>query len=172
MRTWGTPLRNGALIGAGILSVTAIYLFVTNQMTWLYGALIIGGGVVCAALGFGATRLSALMELMEESQQTEAEIQRKLIDALAESDQIRLDRLSESIGVPAEHIQKALHNLIDLGLFSGAVAWDSGTVYPRPMGYLRSLAACVHCDESFSVGQTVICPVCRTQYSDILTPNH
>lgn len=163
---WGLPLRNTALIGAGLLSAAAVYLFVTNQMTWLYGALIVGGGLLCAVIGFGATRLSALMELMEESQQTEAEIQRKLIDALTETDQTRLDRLAEEIGVPVDHVAAALHNLIDLGLFSGAVAWDSGTVYPRPAGYLNTLSTCVHCGESFHTAPSA-CPVCRAQYSDI-----
>lgn len=165
--TVGTWLRNAALTGAGLLSVIAIFLSTTGQMTWLAGALIIGGGVICALVGFGATRLSALTELLEESQQTEAEIQRKLIDALAETDQTRLETLAEAVGVSVEGVSAALRNLIDLGLFAGAVAWESGVVYPRPVGYLVSLRACVHCDEPFTSSPSV-CPVCRARYSDIV----
>ncbi len=174
MRAWGIPLRNGALLGAGLLSIAAVYLFATGQMTVLLGVLIVGGVLLCVAIGVSATRLSAVMELLEESQQSEAEIQRKLIDALAETDQTRLDTLAETVGVTPGYIMSALNNLIDLGLFAGAVAWDSGTVYPRKPGYSTALRACLHCGEPITIPartSEVVCPICRTRHGEILTPN-
>ena len=115
-----------------------------------------------------------VLELLEESQQSEAEIQRKLIDALAETDQTRLDTLAETVGVTPGYIMSALNNLIDLGLFAGAVAWDSGTVYPRKPGYSTALRACLHCGEPITIPartSEVVCPICRTRHGEILTPN-
>ena|GEM_PF-1827513 len=174
MRSWGVSLRNGAVLGIGLLSVAAIYLFVTGQMTWLAGALIVGGVILCVIVGISATRVSAVMELVEESQQSESEIQRKLIDLFSDASQTSLVKLSEEVGVSVDSIASALRNLMDLGLFAGAVAWDSGVVYSRKTGYLVGLEACLHCDEPLRVPagtDAITCPVCRTQHADILTPN-
>jgi len=174
MRSWGIPLRNGALLGAGLLSAAAVYLFITGQMTWVYGAWIVVGVILCVGVGLAATHVAALMELLEESQQSESEIQRKLVDILTEIDQISLVKLAETVEGSVENTSLALHNLIDLRLFAGAVAWDSSTVYPRQPGYLAGLEACLHCGEPIllEAGRLgLTCPICRAQHADILTPN-
>lgn len=169
MGRWGLSLRNGAIIGVGLCSAAAIYLAVTGGLTWLSGALVVGLGVVCVGLGVLGTRVAALSEFIEESYQTDAELQRKLNDVMAEGDRFDLSTLAERLGASPERTAEAVEGLIGLGVWAGAVTWDSAVIYPRRAGFTQSLAGCLHCGEPLiarSDGQPVVCGVCRTRHID------
>ncbi|MCU0463029.1 MAG: hypothetical protein MUF38_00490 [Anaerolineae bacterium] len=170
MGGWGLSLRNGAIVGVVLCSAAAIYLAVTGGLTWLSGAVVVGLGVVCVGLGVLGTRVAALSELIEESQQTDAELQRKLNDLMAQgADRFDLSALAERLGVSPERTAEVFEGLVELGIWAGAVTWDSTVIYPRRAGYTSSLAGCLHCGEPLaarSAGQPMVCGVCRTRHID------
>lgn len=169
MQAWGQSVRNGALLATAGFSGLAVYLFLAGQMTWLWGIVTVGGGVVAGGVAFAVTRLSAVTELLEESQKTEAEIQRRLVDALAGNARVSMAQLASALEVSPEAAADALRDLSGRGLFAGAVSWEAGVIYPRSVGYLASVGECLHCGAGLpQVRHTgVTCGVCRAVHSDI-----
>ncbi len=175
MQFWGTTVRNGALVGIGLLSALAVYLGLNGEITLIGGVLIVLGGLGLGGLAWFGAQASAVIELLEESQLTEAEVQRKLMDALVGMESAHFATLGEGLNLSAARVAEALRGLVELGLFAGGVAWDSEMVYPREAGYLRRGGVCAHCDAplpTVSVQNRVQCGVCGTVYADIQLPTN
>ena len=63
-------------------------------------------------------------------------------------------------------VQDMIYKLVGMGVFSGYINWDEGTLYSEQASALRDLQECRNCGGQLSLaGKGVVkCPFCGTEY--------
>jgi uncharacterized membrane protein len=140
-------LAAGTLEAGGAL-LTAFFVFILVAM------LLIAGIYLFLRSGHEAQKQSAM------------ETQRKLIDIVKSRGEVDVHQLALELQTPVGEVKTLTHQLVGLGVFSGYVNWDSGTLYSADAKALRELDKCKNCGGALKlVGKGVItCPYCGTEY--------
>ncbi|MGH2620316.1 MAG: hypothetical protein ACRDHG_07070 [Anaerolineales bacterium] len=165
--------RSGALIlivlGIAIAGIGTLY--VLSQLS--SGELQTGGAVVgigilglpaLLAIGIGVALLARSREVaagdMEQAQL------RKILDMVKSKGQVPISELVIDLGSTRKAVQDQVHSLVGMGLFSGYINWDEGTLYSAEAAELRKLERCKKCggEVSFAGKGVLVCKYCGTEY--------
>jgi len=155
------------VIAFGAAVVAALWL--ASQVGQLSsGGAVLGGGIafviVTALAGVGVFlywRGGQVANVESEMQK-----QRRLIDIVKSRGQVDITDLAIEMQTSRESIQDMVHQLVGLGVFSGYVNWDDGTLYSTDASKLRDLQKCEKCGAPIElVGKGVVkCKYCDTEY--------
>lgn len=163
---------------AGILFIAGGLALGLIGATWLItqvgdGRLQSGGALIGAfglavlvfpLIGFGiATLARSGREELEDEERAEL---RKILDLVKSKGQIRVSELVIELGSTRQEVQDQIHSLVGMGLFSGYINWDEGTLYSEEAGNIRELSRCKVCggEVKFAGKGVVACPYCGTEY--------
>jgi hypothetical protein len=132
------------------------------------GGALVGGGLLAAVIlplwGVGIFMLiRSARESVEEAGRTEL---RKIVDILQSRGQVRVSDLAIELKSTRDDVQRRVHELVGLGIFSGYINWEEGVLYSSEAAGLRKLEKCRHCGGDLKLaGKGVItCPYCGTEY--------
>jgi hypothetical protein len=169
-------MRSGRLMGIllifGGLAVALIGILwlvtsVTGGRLQVTGA-VLGGGflavVVLPLIGAGIYLLvRSGAEAAEDAKRTEL---RRILDTVKSRGQMPISDLVLELGSSRDQVQKEIHSLVGMGLFTGFVNWDEGILYSQDASALRELDKCKNCGGELKlVGKGVVtCPYCGTEY--------
>lgn len=162
----------GILIILGALALAAggiAWLAVTAGEGRLQGSGAVMGGICGAVvllplLGIGIFMLvRSGQEAVQDAQQAEL---RKILDVVKSRGQVAISDLVLEIGSDRQKVQGQIHSLVGMGLFSGYINWDEGTLYSSEAASLRDLQRCKVCGGELKLaGKGVVtCPYCGTEY--------
>ncbi len=151
-------LLAGALLGAGLAQRN---LQPAGAILGLVLVMIILVGPLAAAGIFVLTR--ARKEVAIEA---EAAMQRKILDMVKTRGQVSVSDIIIEMQSSLPAVQDAIYKLVGMGVFSGYVNWEQGTLYSAEASALRELDECRNCGGQVSLaGKGVLkCPFCGTEY--------
>ena len=134
-----TPAR---ILGIGILLLVLVAPFV-------------GGGLYLTVQGAG-----------EAKQQADAGQQRKLLNIVQSKGEVQIDEVALELQQPKDKVRDMLYSLVGLGLYSGYINWDKGTLYSSDASKLRDLKTCPNCGGEIELtGKGVAkCRFCGTEF--------
>jgi len=91
---------------------------------------------------------------------------RKILDMVKSKGQVPISELVIDLGSTRKEVQDQIHALVGMGLFSGYINWEEGTLYSAEAANLRDLERCKHCGGEVSLaGKGVLaCRYCGTEY--------
>jgi hypothetical protein len=166
-RTLGILLIIGGLVvGAIIIAMMVAFRNGGNLTTDGMVLGIVLGLLVLSLpqLGFG---VFLLMRGQQEAAVAEtAGQQRKLLGMVKARGQVNIADVALEMRVSRDQIQSMLYELVNMGLYSGYINWDEGTLYSSQASELRTLDRCKNCSGQLELaGKGVIrCPFCGTEY--------
>jgi hypothetical protein len=157
------------VIGVAIVGFGAV--FVLSQVS--SGEIQLGGAVMgvgvfglpaLLAIGIGAALLARSRQVAA-SDQEQAQL-RKILDMVKSKGQVPISELVIDLGSTRKAVQDQVHSLVGMGLFSGYINWDEGTLYSAEAANLRQLERCKHCggEVSFAGKGVLVCKYCGTEY--------
>jgi hypothetical protein len=159
------------LIGAGLAVALIGILYLGSSMAdgrlRLTGA-VLGGGflaiVVLPLIGAGIFML--VRSGREAAEDAKALELRRILDAVKSRGQIPISDLVLELGSSRDDVQKEIHALVGMGLFTGFINWDEGVLYSQDASALRELDKCKNCGGQLKlVGKGVVtCPYCGMEY--------
>lgn len=102
----------------------------------------------------------------EAVMQETAEKQREMLDIIKARGQIDIGDISIQMQVGKDEVHNMLHQLVGMGLYSGYINWDEGTLYSKEASQIRELKNCYHCggEVEFAGKGVLRCPYCGTEY--------
>jgi hypothetical protein len=167
----GNRLLGGLLtvLGIGIAAIGGLWI-ATNLSS---GTLESGGALLTAFFLFVIVAVLLLAGIYfflkggrEVQVQSAMETQRRLIDIVKSRGEADVHQLAVELQTPIAEVKNLIHQLVGLGVFSGYVNWESGTLYSADAKALRELSKCKNCGGELKlVGKGVItCPYCGTEY--------
>lgn len=153
----------GVLIGL----IAAAWLFSNNDLET--PAKILGLGITLVVLvgplvGTGIY-LTAFGQ-KEAKSQAEASLQRKLLNVVQTSGEIRVNELAVELQLPPDQVKSIVYHLVGLGVFSGYINWEKGVLYSSDASKLRAMKQCPNCGSDLELGGKGIvkCPACGTEF--------
>ena len=140
---------------------------------WLFTQVERGGAIV-GLFGLAVLVLFlvgiGIFLLMRSSQETEdaeerAEL-RKILDVVLSRGEVQISELVLELGTSRKEVQDQVHSLVGMGLFSGYINWDEGTLYSFEASNIRELQRCKFCggEVQFAGKGVLRCPYCGTEY--------
>ncbi len=116
---------------------------------------LVGGGIYLTIQGTG-----------EAKQQFDAGQQRKLLNIIQSRGEVKIDDVALEMQQSKDQIRDMLYSLVGLGLYSGYINWDKGTLYSSEASNLRNLKQCPNCGgEIVLSGKGVAkCRFCGTEF--------
>jgi hypothetical protein len=92
--------------------------------------------------------------------------QRQLLDMVKTRGQMPISDLVFELKANRDDVQRWVHDLVGMGIFSGYVNWDEGILYSIEASQLRDLTRCKHCGGEVQLaGKGVVrCAYCGTEY--------
>lgn len=166
-KTLGIILIIGGIVVGGIIfALMSVY---RSEGSLTAGAATLGIVIgflvlVLPQLGFGAY---LLMRGRQEAVVAEsAGKQRKMLGMIKARGQVNIADLAIELHSSRDEIQGLIYELVNMGLYSGYINWDEGTLYSSEASELRTLDRCKNCNGQLELaGKGVIrCPFCGTEY--------
>lgn len=163
----------------GMILVAAAVIACLLGSVWLGSNLTSGQGSVSGAvLGFallvlfivaplGAFGIVALTRgRTEQAQTADAENMRKVLDMVKTRGKVNVSDVVIELKSDLPAVQDMVYKLVGMGVFSGYVNWDEGTLYSEQASELRNMTQCKNCGGNLTLaGKGVIkCPFCGTEY--------
>jgi hypothetical protein len=163
---------------AGVLLVIGAGAAVVIGLAVL-GVFSAAGGLTAAGFGVGVILLAIislpllgagafLLAKSRQEGQDEAVVakQRKILDMVSARGQVSIADVALELKASRDQVQSWVYNLVGLGLFSGYINWNDGTLYSAQAAQLRDLTTCKKCGGQVSLaGKGVIkCQYCGTEY--------
>jgi hypothetical protein len=132
----------GAVLGFGLLFVVLV-------------APLAGGGIYAVVRG-----------RREAETDRQAKMQRKILDMVKARGQVSISDIIVELQSSLPEVQDMIYKLVGMGVFSGYINWDEGTLYSEQASALRDLEECRNCGGQLSLaGKGVVkCPYCGTEY--------
>ncbi|MGF1506008.1 MAG: hypothetical protein ACFB51_12885 [Anaerolineae bacterium] len=163
------------LVGIGLLIgiLGSVFLFVCMSGGGLTaGGLVVGLGllliVVVPLVGFGSVVFvrGVRDQQVDVSRQQDSEELRTILDMVETRGQVTLSDVIIELDADRETVHQHVYRLVGMGVFTGYVNWDEGTLYSAEASQLRDLNQCYNCGGSIEIaGKGVFqCPYCGTEY--------
>jgi hypothetical protein len=158
------------LVGAGLSLLLGIVLTAVGLSS---SGLEAGGAFVtfgCFGLVAVLGALAGVWMLLRGNRQAgidaENARQRKLLDLVLTRGRITIPEATRELGATQEQVHQWLRNLVGLGIFSGYINWDEGTLFSQEAEKLRGMEKCASCGGQVSLaGKGIIkCEYCGTEY--------
>ena len=91
---------------------------------------------------------------------------RKILDVVKSRGQLQVSELVIELASTRQEVQDQIHSLVGMGLFSGYINWDEGTLFSEEASQIRDLKRCKVCggEVEFAGKGVVACPYCGTEY--------
>ena len=139
---------NPSLTGSARILLLAIILVVPV-------APLVGGGIYLTLQGAG-----------DAKKQVEAGQERKLLNIVQSKGSVPIDDVALELQMPRDKVRDVIYNLVGLGVFSGYINWDKGTLYSSEASKLRDLKQCPNCGGEITLsGKGVAkCKFCGTEF--------
>lgn len=162
----------------GILLILGGFVLGLIGIAWI-GTSVVGGSLEIGGALVGGAFLAAVIlplwgvgifilvrsarEATEEAVQTEL---RRILDIVQSRGQVPVGDLAIELRSTRDEVQRRVHELIGLGIFSGYINWEEGVLYSSDAAGLRDMQNCRHCGGELKLaGRGVIsCPYCGTEY--------
>jgi hypothetical protein len=166
-RTVGIILIVVAL-GAGLIGSALLIAGLVGGSLQPAGA-IIGFGllflILVAPLG-GVGVFSLVRGGREQIEQADADAQRKILDMVKTRGAVNVSDVVVELQSDLPTVQSMVYKLVGMGVFSGYVNWDEGTLYSAEASALHEMSQCKHCGGNVDfAGKGVLkCPYCGTEY--------
>jgi hypothetical protein len=132
------------------------------------GGALIGGALLAALLlpmgGIGVFLLvRSVREIADQASRSDL---RRILDIVQSRGRIPVSELAIELQATRDEVQRHVHELVGLGLFSGYINWEEGILFSSEAAGLRKLDKCRHCGGELQlVGKGVVtCPYCGTEY--------
>ncbi len=153
----------GILIGL----IAAAWLFTNDDLET--PAKILGLGIallVLVAPLVGAGIYLTAFGQKEAKSQVEASQQRKLLNIVQTSGEIKVNELGVELQLPPDQVKGMIYHLVGLGVFSGYINWEKGVLYSSDASKLRAMKQCPNCGSELELGGkgVVKCPACGTEF--------
>lgn len=157
------------VIGLGVALIAGLWLALQVSS----GDLTSGGAVVGAFLTFIPVGLLVGFGIylfnrgdIESKEESEMLKQRQLLDIVKSRGRVTIPDLALEMQVNAVKLKDMVHQLVGLGVFSGYINWDEGTLYSAEVASLKTLSQCNNCGGEISlVGRGIVrCRFCGTEY--------
>jgi len=155
---------------AGICLLTAVFLgtgLAAGNLT-TSGA-VLGVSIVAVVLvlplgGFGI--FTIVRGRQEQATQAESADLRKILDMVSARGQVQISDVVIELGSDTQKVRDMVYHLVGMGVFSGYINWDEGTLYSAEAAGLRNLTNCRNCGGQIQLaGKGVAqCPHCGTEY--------
>jgi hypothetical protein len=165
-RVIGILLILGGLV-LGLIGIAWIGSSLAGRTLKIGGALV-GGALLAAVIlplwGVGFFMLiRSARESAEDAGRTEL---RRILDIVQSRGQVPVSDLAIELKSSRDEVQRRVHELVGLGIFSGYINWEEGVLYSSEAVGLRRLEKCRHCGGDLKLaGKGVItCPYCGTEY--------
>jgi flavin-dependent dehydrogenase len=165
-RVIGILLLIGGLV-LGLIGVAWIGSSLADGSLGIGGALIGGALLAAVILPVWGVGIFMLVRSARESAEAAASAElRGILDIVQSRGQVPVSDLATELKLTRDDIQRRMHELVGLGIFSGYVNWDEGVLYSSEAAGLRRLEKCRHCGGDLKLaGKGVItCPYCGTEY--------
>lgn len=166
-RTLGIILLIGGTLVAIVIG--GLMLTYSSEGSLTSGAAFLGFALAFLVLvlpqwGFGAYLLWKGNQ--EAAVAATAQKQRELLDIIKARGQIDIGDVSIEMRVSKDEVHDMLHQLVGMGLYSGYINWDEGTLYSKEASQIRDLEKCYHCggEVQFAGKGVLRCPYCGTEY--------
>ncbi len=158
-------IGGATILGLGVLFV--VVQMATGELQDVGGAVLgVAGACFPAFLlsGIGAVILNRSRQEEEEGEER-AEL-RKILDVVESKGEVQISELVLELGTSRKEVQGQIHSLVGMGLFSGYINWDEGTLYSFEASNIHDLQRCKHCGgEVHFAGKGVLrCRHCGTEY--------
>lgn len=146
-------------------------LFLAVQVSG--GELESGGAVVGIGLAFIIVTFLAGLGIFlyvtggrAAEQESAMQKQRRLLDIVKSRGQVDISDLALEMNTPFNTVKDMVHQLVGLGVFSGYINWDDGTLYSSEASQLREMRDCRKCGAPIQLaGKGVLnCRFCGTEY--------
>ena len=130
------------VLGLGLILIVAV-------------APLVGGGIYMVAFGG-----------KEATAQAEAKRQRQLLNIVLTRGEVAINDVAVEMQLSRDQIKDMLHTLVGLGVFSGYINWEKGTLYSSEASRLRDLKQCPNCSGEITLsGKGVAhCRFCGTEF--------
>lgn len=165
-RVAGILMIVGGLVVLGIGALFSLGQYAAGELS--IGGAIVGLGLACVPslllIGFGVVVLTRYREEAEEDEER-AEL-RKILDMVESKGEVQISELVLALGTSRKEVQDQVHSLVGMGLFSGYINWDEGTLYSYEASKIHDLQRCRYCggEVSFAGKGVLRCPYCGTEY--------
>jgi hypothetical protein len=102
----------------------------------------------------------------EQVEDQQAAMQRKILDMVKTRGKVNVSDVIVELQSSLPAVQDMVYKLVGMGVFSGYVNWDEGTLYSAEASELRGIEQCKNCGGNLTLaGKGVIkCPFCGTEY--------
>ena len=150
--------------GVALGSIGAFWLFTQVEQ----GGAIVGlfglAVLVIFLVGIGIFLLMRSSQEIEDAEER-GEL-RKILDVVLSRGEVQINELVLELGTSRNEVQGQIHSLVGMGLFSGYINWDEGTLYSFEAASIADLQRCKHCGgEVHFAGKGVLrCQHCGTEY--------
>ena len=153
----GICLLGSALLGSGAASgqTSTGGALLGFMILFIIVAPIAGGGVFVVLRG-----------RREEEEQAEADRQRKVLDMVQARGQVSISDVIVELQSDLPTVQDMVYKLVGMGVFSGYINWDEGTLYSAQAADLHAITNCKNCggEVNFAGRGVQQCPFCGTEY--------
>lgn len=120
--------------------------------------------VVLPLVGLGV--MLTLRGRQEAASDEERAELRKILDLVKSRGQIQVSEVVIELGTNTKEVQDQIHSLVGMGLFSGYINWEEGTLFSEEASQIRDLKRCKVCggEVEFAGKGVIACPYCGTEY--------
>ena len=155
--------------GIAILGIGALFSlgqYAAGELS--IGGAIVGLGLACVPalllIGIGVVLITRSAQEAEEDEER-AEL-RLILDMVDSKGEVQISELVFELGTSRKEVQHQVHSLVGMGLFSGYINWDEGTLYSLEASSIHDLQRCKHCggDVHFAGKGVLRCQHCGTEY--------
>jgi hypothetical protein len=166
-RTLGVILIIGGIV-VGIIIAALMFVY-TREGSLTSGAATLGlllGFLVLVLPQIGVGAFLLWRGGKEATTTARANRQRQLLSIVKSRGQVDIGDLAIEMGATKNEIHDMIHELVGMGLYSGYINWNEGTLYSKQADSLRSITQCYHCGGKLELaGKGVVaCPYCGTEY--------
>jgi len=163
-------MGSGKTVGI-ILIVVGVLIFCGGSAVVLTTGASTGGAVLGIVLAMivalplvGGGVFMIIRSRADAGRQADAARQRKLLDVVKTQGQVDLSDLVFELESNTEQVRADIYKLVGMGLFTGYINWDKGTLYSKEASQMRAGSTCPNCGGELSLGGkgVVTCQYCGT----------